>query len=216
MIMPITKVRKRVIVDVDTQRHFFLNRGIARVQNRRLVLANIRRVVAWARLKNIPMISTVQTYASETGYYNFYTAGTEDQKKISYTLRNRHASFDADDRTDLPSELLQRYDQVILYKRCFDPFKEPRADRMLSELQADEFILIGAMTEGAVKATALGLLARQKNVTVLVDATGSHDKVTGKIALRQMWVRGAKLIDTQTLVGSLYLQLAEAPNRNYC
>lgn len=208
MIRPIITLRwKPIIVDVDTQRHFFLNRGIVCVQNRWWVLANIRRVMAWARLKNIHMVSTVQIFPSNNPYLNLRIADTEGQKKISYTLRNRHASFDATDCTDLPLGILEQYDQVILHKRCFDPFKEPRADRILSELQADEFILIGATTEGAVRATALGLLARQKNVTVLVDATGSYDKITGEIALRQLRERGAKLIDTKTFLGYSCLQL---------
>lgn len=68
--------------------------------------------------------------------------------------------------SSLVVEMLRRYDQVILHKRCFDPFEEPRSDRVLTELQTDEFILIGVAAEDAVKATALGLLARQTNVTV--------------------------------------------------
>ena len=47
---------------------------------------------------------------------------------------------------------------------------------MLTELEADEFILIGSLVEGAIKATALALLARRKNVRVLVDATGASNK----------------------------------------
>ena len=211
MVIPILTSRwKCIVVDVDTQRHFFLDKGIIRVQNHRQVLANIRRVMAWARLKNIRVISTVQIYAANSPYYNFYIAGTEGQKKISYTLRNRRTSFIADDCTDLPLGILNRYDQVIFQKRCFDPFEEPRADRMLTELQADELILFGAITEGAVKATALGLLARRKNVTVLVDATGSSDKAAAKIALRHMWAKGAKLADTKTLLGSSCLRLVGA------
>jgi len=164
----------------------------------------------WARLKNIPIISTVQIYTGTYLFANPYIAPIEGQEKISYTLRKRYTSFDADDCTDIPPGLLERYDQVILHKRCFDPFEEPRADRMLSELQADEFILIGAATEGAVKATALGLLSRGKNVTVLVDATGSYDRTAGEITLRQIWERGAKLTNTKTFLRYSCLPLGEA------
>ena len=95
-------------------------------------------------------------------------------------------------------------------KRCVDPFAEPRADRVLSELEADEFILIGAAAEGAVKATALGLLNRRKNVTVLVDAIGSYDKFAGEIAFRQLWEGGARLTDIRTFLGYQRLLLSEA------
>ncbi|MHC4529859.1 MAG: cysteine hydrolase family protein, partial [Planctomycetota bacterium] len=101
-------------------------------------------------------------------------------------------------------------DQVVLCKRCFDPFDEPRADRMLSELRADEFVLVGAVTEGAVKATALGLLGRGKNVTVLVDAVGSYSTAVGHTILRLIAERGGNLTDTRTFLGSSCLHLATA------
>ena len=211
MIMPIITLRRnRVIVDVDTQRHFFADSGIVCVRNHRQVLANILRVVKWARLGNIRMISTVQILPSEYPYCNSRITDIEGQKKINYTFRRRRASFDAADSTDLLPEILELYEQVIFQKRCFDPFKEPRADRMLSELDADEFILIGALREGAVKATALGLLSRHKNVTVLVDATGSYNKTAGEVTLRVMSERGVRLINTHTFLGSSWVQLARS------
>jgi len=196
MIRPIiTLRRKRIIVDVDTQKDFFLANGAACIRNHRRVLANIRRVVAWARLKNVRMISTAQAYFPNNLKHNYCIDETDGQKKISYTIRNRYTSFDADGCTDLPRDILKNYDQVILNKRCEDPFEEPRADRMLSELKVNEFIVIGANLESSVKATVLGLLARRKNVTVLTDAIGS------------MEAKGAKLVDTKTLLGSSCLQM---------
>jgi nicotinamidase-related amidase len=201
MIMPIiASRRKRVIVDVDTQRHFFRNSGMVCVQNHRRVLANILRVVNWARLKHIRMISTVQIFPDKYPYSHTFIADIEGQRKISYTFRKRYTSFDAEDNTDLLPGILDQYDQLI--------FQEPRADRMLSEVEADEFILIGALTEGAVKATALGLLSRHKNVIVLVDATGSYDMTTGQVTLRLLLERGGKLTDTRTFLDSACLQLA--------
>jgi len=88
-----------------------------------------------------------------------------------------------------------------------DPFDEPRIDRLLSEVRAGEFFLIGTSAEGAVMATALGLLQRNKKVTVVVDAVGSHDKKESQIALRKMEAKGAKLIDTKSLAGTSHLRL---------
>ena len=195
---------KRVVVDIDTQRCFFPNNGKAHVYDNRTVLANIRRVMAWTRLKHIYVVSTKQVPVC---YYNFRGGNTNGLDKIGYTLRNRRIHFDATDCTDLPIEILKQYDQVILCKRCVDPFEEPRVDRMLTELEADEFILIGSLVEDAIKATALGLLARRKNVRVLVDAACSGNKVAAKVALQQIKAKGAKLLDTQTLLGSSALHL---------
>jgi nicotinamidase-related amidase len=208
MIRPIiTLRRKRILIDVDTQKEFFVAAGASCIRNHRRVLANIRRVVAWARLKNIRMISTARVYDNGTKDRTGCLESSDGPQKISYTVRERHINFAADGCTDLPRDIFRKYDQVILEKRSIDPFEEPRADRMLSELRASEFVLIGGTMEGAVKATALGLLARRKNVTILTDAVGSRDKAAAQIALRKVEAKGAKLAETKTLLGSTHLRL---------
>ncbi len=84
------------------------------------------------------MVSTKQVPAC---YCDFQRGNTNSLEKIGWTLRNRRTQFDATDCTDLPNDILERYDQVIFCKRQIDPFDEPRVDRMLTELEADEFIL---------------------------------------------------------------------------
>jgi len=156
------------------------------------------------------MVSTVQIFPGNVIRQNSNIAGGLSLKKINCTLHNKHISFDATDYADLPGRILEQYDQVTLHKRCFDPFEEPRADRILTESEADEFILIGAPTEGAVRATALGLLHRQKKVTVLVNATGSLNIASGKVALLHMRAKGARLTNTKTFLGNSSLHLARA------
>jgi nicotinamidase-related amidase len=73
-------------------------------------------------------------------------------------------------------------------------------------LKADEFIIIGATIEDAVKSTVLGLLQRGKKVSVVIDATGSHDKNAADIAIRQMQAKGARLIETRSLAGLSHLK----------
>jgi nicotinamidase-related amidase len=203
----LTLRRKRIIVDVDTQRDFFLANGADCVGNHRRVLANIRRVMAWSRLRNIRMISTVQIYDSSDLKHKACIKGTYGQKKISYTIREKNISFLANGCTDLPRDIFKHYDQVILDKRCIDPYDEPRADRIFSELAINDFIVFGAGTEDSVKATVLGLLARKKNVILLTDAIGSHDKNAASIAMRKMEAKGAKLVETKSLFGSTHLRL---------
>ena len=205
--------QKRVVVDIDTQRCFFSDSGKARVHNSESILANIRRVMAWTRLKHIYVVSTKQV---PVYYCNFRECDTNGLDKIGYTLCKRRIQFDATDCTDLPIEILEQYDQVILCKRCIDPFDEPRADRMLTELEADEFILMGSRVESAVKATALGLIARQKNVKVLADAICSCNKAAAKIALKEIKAKGAKLLNTKALLGSSTLHIARKQPYPHC
>ena len=194
MIMPLNTARRRyLIVDVDTQRHFFTKPGVICVQNHRRVLANILRVIKWAKQNRVRMISTVQILPTRFTYYTTNIIDREYQKKIHHTLYRTYASLEATDCTDLPLSALQRYNQLILHKRCFDPFEEPRADRVLSELQAEQFVLIGAPT-------VLGLLGRRKNVTVLSDATGAYNRMAGGVAIRHVAERGARITNTNAFL----------------
>jgi len=200
--------RKQILVDIDTQKDFLLAEGKACIRNHRRVLAHIRRVMAWARTHNVPIISTAEVYPDNNGEsaIDYCIDGTEGQKKIRYTLFNDRVTFVADGNTDLPRDMLRRYKQIILHKRCVDPFDEPRIDRLLSEVRANEFILVGTTLEGAVKMTALGLLQRGKKVTVVIDAVGSHSKKEAMLTLRKMETKGAKMIDTRKLAGTSHLR----------
>jgi len=204
MILQLRKKRRRhILLDIDTQRDFLLAEGSACVNDHAEVLANIRRVMAWARHKNVPIVSTAEVHPNNNGssLIQYCIDGTEGQRKIPYTLLTNRVSFPADTRNTLPADLLRAYSQVILHKRCIDPFDEPTIDRLLSELLANEFILIGAGTEDAVAATAVGLLQRGKKVRVVVDALGSRNRRKGKLALRKIKAKGARLIKTKDLAG---------------
>jgi len=219
MILQLVRTRrKQILIDIDTQKDFLLVNGKSCIRNHRRVLANIRRVMAWARYNGVPIISTAEVYSNNNGNGspNHCLDGTEGQKKIHYTLVSNRISLSADGSTDLPRDILRRYRQVILHKRCVDPFDEPRIDRLLSELRANEFILVGTSLEGAVKATALGLLQRGKRVTVVIDATGSHNTSESKLALRKMETKGARVIETKKLAGLSHLRHVGACDCESC
>ncbi len=219
MILQLIKTRrKQILVDIDTQKDFLLAEGKACIRNHRRVLAHIRRVMAWARTQSIPIISTAEVYPDNNGdsIVDYCIDGTEGQKKIRYTLFSDRVTFVADGSTDLPRDMLRRYKQIILHKRCVDPFDEPRIDRLLSEVRANEFFIVGTTLEGAVKMTALGLLQRRKQVTVIVDAVGSHSKKEAMLTLRKLETKGAKLLDTRKLAGTSHLRLVGTCNCESC
>jgi nicotinamidase-related amidase len=219
MILQLVKSRrKQILVDIDTQKDFLLAQGKACIRNHRRVLAHIRRVMAWARSQHIPIISTAEVYPNNNGgdTIGYCIDGTEGQKKVRYTLLRDRISLAADGNTDLPRDMLRLHRQVILHKRCVDPFDEPRIDRLLSEVRASEFILVGASLEGAVKMTALGLLQRGKRVTVVIDAVGTHNNREAKLALRKMETKGARLIDTRKLAGTSHLKHVGVCNCESC
>jgi len=219
MILQLVKSRrKQIIIDIDTQKDFLLAQGRACIRNHRRVLAHIRRVMAWARAQHVPIISTAEVHPDNNGesVTGYCVDGTDGQKKIRYTLFRDRISFVADGNTDLPRDMLHQHRQIIMHKRCVDPFDEPRIDRLLSEVLASEFILVGASLEGAVKMTGLGLLQRGKKVTVVVDAVGMHNRKDAKLALRKMETKGASLILTKKLAGNSSLRRISVCNCESC
>ena len=219
MILQLVKSRrKQILIDIDTHKDFLLAQGKACIRNHRRVLAHIRRMMAWARSQHVPIISTAEVYPDNNGEsaVDYCIDGTDGQKKIRYTLLNDRVCFAADGNTDLPRDMLRRHRQIILHKRCVDPFNEPRIDRLLSEVRASEFILVGTCLEGAVKMTALGLLQRGKKVTIIVDAVGTHNNKDAKLALRKMETKGAKLLETKKLAGTSHLKQVGVCNCESC
>jgi nicotinamidase-related amidase len=218
MIMQLLKKQKRhILIDIDTQKDFLSEGRDVCIMNRRKVLANIRRMMAWARFKNIPVISTAEVFYNHgectTGHC---LDGTEGQRKIPYTLLNDRVSFPADGWNTLPGDVLRVHQQVILHKRCRDPFEEPRIERLLSELEANEFVLIGIDAENAVMATALGLLQRGKNVRIVVDALGFLNANQARLDVRKMAAKGTKLSHTRDMAGISHLKYAETFDRRNC
>jgi len=217
MIRPILTLRKkRILIDVDTQKDFFLADGKACVRNHRRVLANIRRVMAWSRRDQVRVISTVQCHNPNGHDGDVCLSGTPGVCKVPYTLRNRRFTFESGDSTDFSRDLLKKNDQLILCKRTVDPFDEPRAERILSEAKASEFVVIGGSTETSVLYTVLGLLTRGKSVTVLIDAVGSSEKSVAEVSLRKMKAKGARLIESKSLFGHSSLRQVNACQCDRC
>jgi len=201
VIAPLIKLRRRkVIVDVDTQMHFFRNDSFSCIQNHHCILSNIQQIMKWSQANNVPTISTIQIHSKTADFCDFDFTDAQWQKKISCTLRNRRRLFDACDCTDLPVGILERYEQVVFSKRCFDPFLEPRIERLFSELSGYEFILIGVLAEEAVKATAMGLLGRLKRVTIVADAVGFYNEITARKMMRCVWAKGARFVNTKRIL----------------
>ena len=205
MLLQLVRARRRqVLIDINTQRDFLLASGTACVRNHRRVLAHIRRMMAWARMNEVPVISMCDVPSDDPDRAAFHLNG--GHQKVRYTLLDNHLSFAADNNTDLPREMLRQYKQVILPNRCLDPFDEPRIDRLLSEMRIGEFFVMGTSAEESVAATVLGLLQRHKPVTVVTDAVGSHDSHEGKMALRKMEAKGATMTDTKRIAGVTHLK----------
>lgn len=192
---------RRILIDVDTQI------DLVHGQNRdnSPLLRRFRRLIAWARLNAIPVIST--TIANRPNDLNgdhvlCCVEGTEGQRKIRYTTLPEHIIFPADNCQDMPRHILSDHQQIIFEKRSADPFVHPRADRLLTDTKADEFIVFGTGLTTAIEFTVLGLLRRSKNVLVVTDAVAMEKGRDAIITWRKLEAKGAKLVQTETVAGT--------------
>jgi nicotinamidase-related amidase len=193
-----------VVVDLNTQRDFCDRGGAQPVANVDTLIPTLRRVVAWARRNCVPVISSMEAHRkrelSDSGYPVCCVDGTGGQRKVEFTVFPKHLQIEIDNTLSLPINLFQRYQQVIFRKRADDLLSNPKADRLLTHLPVHELVIMGNGLESSVKALVLALRAREKPVSVVVDACGYWHKGTADLALRQMAAKGAMLITVDDLV----------------
>lgn len=195
----------RVLVDLNTQCDYFLPGGAVPVANRVDIIPNIRRLMEWARLQSIPVISTINAHRPGDasilrGAPPHCIDRTPGQRKLPFTLLPRRILLDGDNTMDLPNDLFSRYRQVIFVKRSKDLVGNPKADRLISELPARHLIVFGAIAEFCVKASVLALVTRLRNVIVVEDACGTWNSADAGISLRQMSAKGAFLMSVDQII----------------
>ncbi|GJM24493.1 MAG: hypothetical protein DHS20C16_09080 [Phycisphaerae bacterium] len=195
-----------VLMDVNTQNDFLREDGSCPVEGREDLVKSLRRMVAWAKRNHAPVISSVDCHRDREMRFARLPAhcvdGTRGQQKIDFTLFGSYVKIEGDNTLVVPIDLFRNHQQVIFRKRTTDFLANPKADRFISNLPAKNYVVYGLGIEGSVKAIALGLLARHKHVTVVVDACGSWCKSDAEQALRLMDAKGIELTTVDQFVST--------------
>jgi nicotinamidase-related amidase len=194
----------RCIVDINTQEDIFLENNFHYVRDYSRIISRIRRIMAWARLNDCLVISILRVDSHNN--FSFTTS-----KKIGYTILKDRFVFPVTVNTDIPMDVFS-HKQIVLCSRSDDPFDEPLIDRLLSEIWAKEFIIIGAMLEKSVSSTVYGLLQRNRQVKLISDAVGGHNYLEMRLSLSKMLYKGAKIIKARNIVGVSHLKKARVYN----
>ena len=204
----------RVFIDVDTQRDFMYPHGAGYFPQAGRISPMVARLFRCARSRGYPVISTTMCLRSNnSGSFpaiNGCVEGTNGQKKPAFALLARRTSFGPNGNTDLPLGLLRRCQQVIFEKRGTDPFEHPKFDRLLTRTQVEEYVVFGVAVEDAVKHTVMGLLARGKQVKLVIDASASRDVRQAEMALRLMMAKGVRVITARELAPTMQPRLIGA------
>lgn len=105
------------------------------------------------------------------------------------------------------STLNTKDNSYYLQKVHFSCTKDPSFNNLLTDLNKSHFVLIGIETHVCVLQTAIGLKNLNKQVFVVVDATGSRDSIDYKYGLKRMLQHGVELV-TAEMVFFEWLKLA--------
>jgi nicotinamidase-related amidase len=192
----------RVVLDVCTQHDFLAPGAILQVANIETLVPNLGRIFEWVRSADLAVVSLLESHRPSEPLREFplhCIDGTAGQEKMAFTLLDARIVVETDNYLSLPPDLREKHRQLIFRKRTRDILGNPKAERFLTQLKPDEYIIIGVGVERAIRSLALGLLARHKTVTVVTDACGYWSAADADLASRQLAAKGIRL----TTVGEI-------------
>lgn len=193
-----------VLIDLNTQEDFLGDDGTCRAANVNALVPVLRDIIAWTKRNQVPIVSSMDSHRHDEvdmdGLPPHCLDGSTGQRKMDFTLLPNRVSVEGDNTLTLPLDLFQHHQQVVFRKRTVDLLANPKADRFLTQLAAREYLIFGLGLERSVKALALGLLARNRRVTVISNGCGYWSASAGEFTLRQLMAKGAKLITAEELL----------------
>jgi nicotinamidase/pyrazinamidase len=103
---------------------------------------------------------------------------------------------------DVPEHWLRGREFLIL-KKHFDPFTNPNADRLLTLLDPEEIVLFGIATDICDDAAVQALLARDRHVTFVEDASRALDESKAAACTSEWRERGVRFATADQIVAEL-------------
>jgi nicotinamidase-related amidase len=190
----------RILLDIDSQRDFFLPGGSCYKRPARRVLANIRRLFSWVRRNRLPVISTaLRVRPNEIGPLcdtPHCVEGTEGEQKVPRTLLPGSVDLGMRNSTDLPRHLLETHPQVIFEMRNTDLFGHARAERLITELEPTTVVVCGAGLAHGIVEASVGLRSRGFDVIAASDAMLTVHADAAEMALKRMEAKGVEFVET--------------------
>ncbi len=173
-----SKSHKALIV-IDLQNDYFPE-GKFPLWNTEQTLANIEVAIAKAHEQNIPVIIVQHIANSEMGIAPFFN---KDSSGADIHPRILKAAPDA----------------RIIIKEFADSFEKTNFEQTLKELDINELLICGMMTQNCVTHTAISKKAESYKVSILVDCCTSVDEMIHNIALHAVSTRVSLLPAEQLL-----------------
>ena len=194
--------REVAFVDVDTQFDFMDPKGNLYVPGAERLVPILERLTRWAVGRGIPIIASVDAHAPDDPEFKDFpphcVVGTPGQKKMNETLGNRPL-FIENRPLKLSIPMIEqagilRYDQYVFEKQTFSLFSNVNAEKIIGRIAPRKYVVYGVATDYCVKADVLDLLEQDAEVEVVEDAIAAVAEETGRAALEEMKVKGARLV----------------------
>ncbi len=191
-------------LDVDTQVDFMLPSGSLYVPGAQLILPNLRKLMACAQERGIPIISSADAHSPDDPSFSEWpphcVVGTTGQRRIPETelssavlVPNRSNAFH-------PGKHLEG--QIIVEKQEYDVSTNANFDAILLWLGLRRFVVFGVATEYCVLSSVRALRQRGLPADLVVDAIRAITEEGGRRALEEMTASGARLVSTAEVCGS--------------
>lgn len=194
----------RMLVDIEVQADFFVPGGSCYSREHTSAAKNVYRLFDWARKEGIPVLSTLlRVRPRERGPLSPHPhciEGTEGERKLPRTILPRSIDFGLRNTTDLPPDLYDQFQQVIIEKRDTDLFSHARAERLITELGDVTYILCGAGVAKGLQQAAVGLRSRNHSVVLAEDAILDLDDPLAEMARLRMDAKGVVFAPTSEII----------------
>lgn len=190
-------------LDVDTQVDFMLPHGSLYIPGAVEIIPNLKRLMEWAREKNIPVISSADAHPPDDPSFRDWpphcVVGTPGQRRIPETdfgnatvVANRPNAFTP------PREWKG---QFIVEKQEYDVSTNCNFDRILEALGPRHFIVFGVATDYCVLWSARSLVKRGLGVSLVTDAIKGIKPEGERRAIEEMTSLGVRLLTTDKVCG---------------
>ncbi len=195
---------KRILMDIEVQRDFFSPGGSCLSPNSLQAARNIRRLFVWARRSRVPVLSTVlrcrRGRRGPLAPVPHCLEGSNGEKRISGTVLPNCVDLGISHSTDLPEDIFRLHQQVVIEKRQTDVFQHPRAERLLTQLDAGTFIVCGAGSARGIVEAVIGLRQRGFGVVLAADAIVDVGDPDAEMAWLRMLAKGAVPLSTDEII----------------
>ena len=164
-----TKQSNKALLVIDLQNDYFGD-GKFPLWNTDIILSNIEMVIQKANNLNIPVILVQHIANSEMGIAPFFNKDTDG---VEFHPRILHVAPNA----------------KIIIKEFADSFEQTNLEEILKELNTNELLICGMMTQNCVTHTAISKKAENYKVSILADCCTTVDEMIHNIALHALSTR---------------------------